>query len=58
MKPIHIKESHKGRLHAALHVPEGEKIPTEKIDKAVKSESPELRKMANFAKNSAHWSGR
>ena len=28
---IHIKESHKGLLHKELHVPEGEKIPVEKL---------------------------
>ena len=54
--PIHIKESHKGRLHSALGVPQGEKIPASKLAAASNSKSPAVRKMANFAKNASHWS--
>lgn len=40
----------KGALHSALHVPKGEKIPEQKISKALNSRSPLMRKRANFAK--------
>ena len=46
-----IKPSHKGLLHSKLGVPQGQKIPMSKIDKALYSSSPALRKEANFAKN-------
>lgn len=46
-----IKPSHVGLLHKKLGVPEGEKIPLEKIEKATHSKSPSLRKQAIFAKN-------
>lgn len=48
---IHIKKSHKGRLHKALGVPEGEKIPADKLAKAKRSKSPAVRKEATFAQN-------
>jgi len=41
---------HKGALHKALGVPEGEKIPAKKMAKAVKSTNPKVAKMANLAK--------
>lgn len=56
--PIHIKESHKGDLHSALHVPQDEKIPANKINKALHSTDTHLKRMANFARNAAHWSGK
>ncbi len=56
--PIHINPTHKGDLHTSLHVPQGEKIPTEKLQKALHSENPHLKKMAVFARNAAHWSGK
>jgi len=40
----------RGRLHRALHVPEGEKIPAAKLEAASHSENPTLVHMANFAK--------
>ena len=46
-----IKPSHKGMLHKALGVPEGQKIPLAKIEKALHSNDPHMRQMANFAKN-------
>ena len=52
---IHIKASHKGKLHKALGVPKGQKIPASKLAKAAKSKSPAMRKMANFAKNAKKW---
>jgi hypothetical protein len=48
---INIKPSHKGRLHSALGVPQGEKIPAAKLAKAKNSSSPALRKEATFAQN-------
>lgn len=48
---IKIKPSHKGKLHKALGVPAGQKIPLGKIEKAAHSKSPTLRREANFALN-------
>lgn len=45
-----LPKSHKGRLHRALHVPEGEKIPAKKMAKAAKSSDPHVRKMVAMAK--------
>ena len=39
----------KGGLHRALGVPEGEKIPQEKIEHAKNSDNAHLAHMANFA---------
>ena len=52
---IHIKASHKGKLHKALGVAAGKKIPASKLAKAAKSKNPAMRKMANFAKNAKKW---
>ena len=41
---------HKGALHRALHVPEGQKIPAKKMAKAKHSENPRIRKMAGLAR--------
>jgi len=54
-KPIHIKAQNKGKLHRALGVPEGEKIPASKIAAAKKSPSPAIRKEATFAQNATRW---
>jgi len=51
MSTIKIKKAHKGLLHKKLGVSQGTKIPASKIDKALKSKSPSLRKEANFARN-------
>ena len=48
---IHIKKENKGLLHKKLGVKQGNKIPENKIDKALHSKSPKLRKEAQFAKN-------
>lgn len=48
---IKIKPENKGKLHKALGVPEGAKIPSSKLAKAKASSSPAMRKMANFAIN-------
>ncbi len=45
-----LPPSSKGKLHRALKVPEGEKIPQSKMTKALHSENPKLRKEANFAR--------
>jgi hypothetical protein len=39
----------KGGLHRALGIPEGEKIPAEKIAKARNSSNAHIAHMANFA---------
>ena len=39
----------KGALHRALGVPEGEKIPAEKMEKAEHSENPTIKKEADLA---------
>jgi len=41
---------HKGALHRELGVPEGEKIPAKKLEKASHSSNPTLAKRANLAK--------
>jgi hypothetical protein len=38
-------------LHRALHVPEGESIPSGKLSKALGSGNEHVRHMAQFAKN-------
>ena len=40
---------HKGALHKSLHVPEGEKIPAKKLEKAAHSKNPKLAKRARLA---------
>ena len=52
---IHIKASHKGWLHKALGVPEGQKIPKAKLAQASHSSNPHMRAMATFALNAAKW---
>lgn len=46
IQKMHMK---KGALHRSLHVPEGEKIPQAKIEKAEYSKNPTLRKRAYLA---------
>lgn len=45
----------KGELHKDLGVPQGEKIPAKKIEKATHSDNETLRKRAQFAENAKHW---
>ena len=40
---------HPGALHKSLHVPEGEKIPEKKLEKAAHSKNPTLAKRARLA---------
>lgn len=48
---IKIKPSHKGKLHKALGIPAGQKIPLVKEEKAARSSNPALRREAQFALN-------
>lgn len=41
---------HPGGLHRALHVPEGKKIPEDKLEKAAHSSDEHIKRMADFAK--------
>lgn len=45
-----LPPSSKGKLHSALHVKQGEKIPASKMTKALHSTNPRLRKQANLAR--------
>ena len=49
---------HKGALHRALGVPEGEKIPAAKMAAARHSSNPLERKRALLAKTLAHLRGK
>ena len=44
-----------GGLHRALHVPEGKKIPAEKLEAAKHSSNSHISKMANFAATMSHF---
>lgn len=50
-----IKPSHKGRLHANLGVPKGEKISHTQLVYAAGHASPAVRRQAQFALNSEKW---
>lgn len=53
-KPLNIKVK-KGALHEALGVPQEKNIPENKLDAALGSSSPLMKKRAQFAKNAAGW---
>lgn len=55
LSKIHIQPLHKGLLHEALRVPEGESIPLKLLTKAKASKDPALRKRATFALNARKW---
>lgn len=44
------KKESKGKLHRALHIKEGEKIPAKKLAKAEHSKDKTIRREANLAK--------
>ncbi len=44
-----IKPENKGALHRSLNVPEGQKIPAKKIEKAAHSDDPQLAQRARLA---------
>jgi hypothetical protein len=48
---IKIKPQNKGKLHARLGIPQGQKIPASKLESAAHSKDPSLRKEAQFAIN-------
>ena len=56
--PPSIKKGHEGRLHRALHVPEGQPIPEKKLEQATHSRDPHMRQMGQYAENAKHWSGK
>jgi ribosomal protein L16/L10AE len=44
-----MRHLRKGGLHRALHIPEDEPIPAEKLEAARHSKNKHIRKMAEFA---------
>jgi hypothetical protein len=50
-----VMHLNKGGLHRALHVPESENIPPEKIEAAKNSRNPHMREMTNLASTMSHW---
>lgn len=50
-----LHHMNKGGLHRALNVPEGEKIPAEKLAAAKNSKNEHVRHMANFASTMEGW---
>lgn len=44
-----------GGLHRALHIPENETIPKEKIEEGKHSKNPHMREMSTLADNMSHW---
>ena len=50
-----LTHMNRGGLHRALHVPEGEKIPSESLEEAKKSTNGHIRHMANFASTLEGW---
>lgn len=54
-KFIQAAIKHPGALHRALHVPEGEKIPAKKLEKAEHSDNAHVRKMAHLAETLKHF---
>ena len=53
---IHINPANKGKLHAALGVKEGSKIPVAKMQAMKANGTPAQKKMAKFAINARKWS--
>lgn len=45
---------HPGALHKELHVPQGQKIPAKKLEKAEHSSNPTLRHRAQLAETLSH----
>jgi len=54
MSKIRIKKKNRGKLHSALGIPQGEKIPASKL-KVKESDSPSMVKMKTFARNAKKW---
>lgn len=53
---IHIKPANRGKLHAKLGIPQGQKIPLSRLLAAKRSKSGAMRKEANFAINARGFS--
>ncbi len=49
-----IKPSHRGKLHRALGIPMGQKVPLKKKLAAKHSSNPAMARMGNFAVNFGH----
>jgi hypothetical protein len=45
----------KGGLHRALHVPEGEDIPEDKLSEAMHSDNEHVKRMADLAHTMKSW---
>lgn len=45
-----LPASSKGKLHSALHIAQGKKIPAKKLTKALHSSNLHIKRMANLAK--------
>jgi hypothetical protein len=50
--------AHPGRLHRALGVKEGEKIPESKMASAKSSKDPHMRKMVSLARTGKRFAGK
>jgi hypothetical protein len=50
-----VMHLHKGGLHRALGIPEGDKIPEDKIQAAMNSKNEHVAKMASLAHTMAGW---
>lgn len=50
-----VMHLNKGGLHRALHVPEGDKIPADKLAAAKNSKNPHVAKMAHLADTMEGW---
>jgi hypothetical protein len=46
---------HKGKLHRELGIPEGEKIPHSRLESAMHSSDPEVKRDAIRANTMEHW---
>ena len=49
IQDVFKKKGSKGALHRELKVPDGEKIPVKKMQKAEKSKNPKIRKQVQLA---------
>jgi len=50
-----LHKLNRGGLHRALNVPEGTKIPADKLEKARNSSNAHIARMANMAHTMAGW---
>jgi hypothetical protein len=50
-----VMHLNKGGLHRALHVPESEDIPEDKLEHALNSKNEHLKRMASLAKTMESW---